>query len=182
MTTAHDVVVTFALDTYTWYLAEGCTAGGTETWVLVENVNPYPVTLDISFATAEGLFTPAALQGYKLAAELRVSFDAGTYVESYELSTIVSATGGERGLRAGHVRKRPGLGHRLHRAPRHPLPPGTWPKAVPGRASRPGCWCRTPAHAAVTVDLTFMTSTGEQNPGPAGRDHPRGGTRLLQAQ
>ena len=48
---AHDVVATFAPDTDTWYLAEGCTGGGFETWVLVaEPQRTTPVTVDITFA------------------------------------------------------------------------------------------------------------------------------------
>ncbi|MBU1670866.1 MAG: right-handed parallel beta-helix repeat-containing protein [Actinobacteria bacterium] len=38
----------------TWYLAEGCTAGGFETWVLVQNPNSTPATVDITYMTGEG--------------------------------------------------------------------------------------------------------------------------------
>ncbi|NPV60060.1 MAG: hypothetical protein HPY75_10395, partial [Actinobacteria bacterium] len=38
----------------TWYLAEGSTDGGMETWVLVQNPNPDPVTLDITLMTESG--------------------------------------------------------------------------------------------------------------------------------
>ncbi len=39
---------------YTWYLAEGSTYGGMETWVCVQNPNPVPVTVDLSFMTETG--------------------------------------------------------------------------------------------------------------------------------
>ncbi|MBN2027955.1 MAG: hypothetical protein JW854_14495, partial [Actinobacteria bacterium] len=91
----HDVVVAFAQDVSTWYLAEGATAGGMETWVLVANPNPDPVTINVSFLTDDGFFAPTALQGFELGGESRVSFDAGAYMETYDLSTLVSSARGE---------------------------------------------------------------------------------------
>ncbi|NPV60202.1 MAG: hypothetical protein HPY75_11160, partial [Actinobacteria bacterium] len=38
----------------TWYLAEGCTQGGMKTWVLVQNPNPDPVKVDLTFMTSQG--------------------------------------------------------------------------------------------------------------------------------
>ncbi|MBC7248130.1 MAG: pre-peptidase C-terminal domain-containing protein, partial [Actinobacteria bacterium] len=38
----------------TWYLAEGTTYGGMETWVLVQNPNDSEVTVDLTFQTNEG--------------------------------------------------------------------------------------------------------------------------------
>ncbi|MFH1149170.1 MAG: DUF5719 family protein [Actinomycetota bacterium] len=38
----------------TWYLAEGCTAGGFETWVLVQNPGSTAATVDIIYMTADG--------------------------------------------------------------------------------------------------------------------------------
>ncbi len=58
VTADHAVVVTFAPDTDTWYLAEGCTAGGVETWVLVENPNATPVTLDVILRHGRGALQP----------------------------------------------------------------------------------------------------------------------------
>ena len=162
----HDVVATFASDTDTWYLAEGCTAGGMETWVLVENPDPKPVTLDISFHTAEGPFAPAALQGFVLSGNTRASFEAGDYIESYDLSTIVSATGGEV------VVERSMYG-----------PDRTWATCSIGTQAPAATWylaegctgegfetwvlVQNPGDAAVTVDLTLMTGTGEFSPTPA---------------
>jgi alpha-tubulin suppressor-like RCC1 family protein len=159
VTAAHAVVATFAPDTRTWYLAEGCTAGGTETWVLVENVNPTPVTLNVSFATAEGLIAPPELQGYVLAAGTRVSFDAGTYAQSYELSTIVSANGGnvvcERAM-YGNSRTwgTDSIGTEA--------PAATWYLAEGSTGEGFETWVlvQNPGAAAVTVDLNFMTSAG----------------------
>jgi len=38
----------------TWYLAEGATAGGFDTYVLVQNPNNHAVDVDIKFQTREG--------------------------------------------------------------------------------------------------------------------------------
>ena len=95
VTADHGVVVTFEKDTSTWYLAEGCTAEGMETWILVENPNPYPVKVNLSFYSDEGLFVPADLQGLELHARTRVSINAGEYITSYNVSSVVSSEGGE---------------------------------------------------------------------------------------
>ncbi len=170
VTEAHDVVVAFALDTSTWYLAEGCTAGGTETWILVENINPNPVTLDISFATAEGLFAPSALQGYELAAGTRASFDAGSYIESYQLSTMVTSTGGSV------VCERAMYGNDRQWATESvgtDTPATTWYLAEGSTGEGFETWVlvQNPGISPVTVDLTLMTGSGLQA-GPQGVSIP----------
>ena len=54
-----------------------------------------------------------------------------------------------------------------------PPPPGTWRRAAPARASRPGCWCRTPGMPRSPWTSTLMTSTGEFQAGPPGRGASR---------
>ncbi len=45
----------FEVEGYVWYLAEGCTGGDFETWVLVQNPGPKEVTVDLMFMTSTGL-------------------------------------------------------------------------------------------------------------------------------
>ncbi len=163
VTETHNVAVTFAPDTRTWYLAEGCTAGGTETWVLVENINPTPVELNITFATAEGLVAPAELQGYELAANTRASFNAGSYAVSYDLSTTVAANGGnvvvERAMYgAERTWATASIGSEN--------PAGTWylAEGCTGEGFETWVLVMNPGDSAVTVDLTLMTGAGEQAP------------------
>ncbi len=85
----------FTVTHSTWYFAEGCTTGGLETWILVENPNPAPVNVYLSFYTMEGLFEPAALQGWEVPAETRISFNVGAYIQATHLSTVVSSEGGQ---------------------------------------------------------------------------------------
>jgi uncharacterized repeat protein (TIGR01451 family) len=91
-TWATESVGTTTLDTV-WYLAEGCTIGS-DTWVMVQNPNPEPVELDLSFITDFGLYAPSGLQNVPLAANSRRSFHVNQYVDSYDASTVVTATNG----------------------------------------------------------------------------------------
>ncbi len=78
----------------TWYLAEGCTAGGMETWVLVQNPNATAVTVNMALQTDSGLKQPAELQNVSITANSRISFNLGKYVSTYNVSTKVTSTGG----------------------------------------------------------------------------------------
>ncbi|MBN2027231.1 MAG: hypothetical protein JW854_10785, partial [Actinobacteria bacterium] len=74
----------------TWYLAEGCTAGGFETWILVQNPGDEEVEVTLTFMTASGEITrPYAT----LPARSRHTFNAGEYISDYDVSTRVNATG-----------------------------------------------------------------------------------------
>jgi N-acetylmuramoyl-L-alanine amidase len=76
----------------TWYLAEGCTAGEFETWILVQNPGDNPAEIDMLLQTGEG-----QAQGPQdtVPAHTRRSYNLGDYVTSYDVSTQVSASGGE---------------------------------------------------------------------------------------
>jgi hypothetical protein len=72
-----------------WYLAEGCTAGGFETWVLVQNPGSEPAEVSLSYMTSSGLVGgPTATLG----ARQRVTFNvADTVHGAWEVSTMVTA-------------------------------------------------------------------------------------------
>ena len=73
-----------------WYFAEGCTAGGMETWLLVFNPTPFDAVIDIDFMTGEG---PAAgLKDQHIPANTRRTFDLGKEISTYELAVVVTAT------------------------------------------------------------------------------------------
>ncbi|MDD5667801.1 MAG: DUF5719 family protein, partial [Actinomycetota bacterium] len=75
-----------------WFLAEGATAGGFETWVLVQNPGEDTVTVDLDFMASTG--PQPGPQGVHIPPYSRVSFDAGQYVTDYNVSTRVTSTGG----------------------------------------------------------------------------------------
>jgi len=105
----------------TWYLAEGATAGDFETWVLVQNPgddpvtidmdfrvlvqNPGddPVTIDMDFQTGDG-----TVQGPReeIPPRSRRTYNLGRYVDTYNVSTLITATGGgvvcERAMYGGN--------------------------------------------------------------------------------
>ena len=76
----------------TWYLAEGCTASGYETWVLVQNPGSAAADIDVVFQTESG-----QVQGPRetLPPRTRKTFNAREFVDSYNVSTLVRATSGQ---------------------------------------------------------------------------------------
>jgi len=77
----------------TWYLAEGSTAGGFETWVLVQNPNSTPVRVTLTFMTEEG--EKSGPENVEIPANGRKSFNVKDYLpDTWSVSTKVSATGG----------------------------------------------------------------------------------------
>ncbi|NPV60930.1 MAG: hypothetical protein HPY75_14865, partial [Actinobacteria bacterium] len=72
------------------YLAEGCTAGGFETWVLLQNPGEEDVTAYVTYQTAEGAVEREPLL---LEAGSRFSINVGLDVgETWEVSTLVRST------------------------------------------------------------------------------------------
>jgi hypothetical protein len=76
-----------------WCLAEGSTAGGMETWVLVQNPGAAAVSVDLTLQTGEGALAPQALQNVNIPGASRVSFRLNDYCQTYDVSTLVSASG-----------------------------------------------------------------------------------------
>jgi hypothetical protein len=76
----------------TWYLAEGCTGEGFETWVLVENPGSSPVSVDLDFMTPSG--PKPGPQDVSIPAHSRLTFNVGDYVIDWSVSTQVTSTGG----------------------------------------------------------------------------------------
>jgi hypothetical protein len=72
----------------TWYLAEGATAGGFETWVLVQNPGDTAARVTLTYQTGEGEVAGPTLS---LAAKSRQSVNVGSYVSTYDVSTVVSS-------------------------------------------------------------------------------------------
>ena len=77
-----------------WYLAEGATAGGFDTWVLVQNPNDNPVLVDLTLMTDAGPVEPPELQDFAIPANSRYSFQLGLYETAYNVSTKVTSEGG----------------------------------------------------------------------------------------
>ncbi|MBN2027247.1 MAG: PQQ-binding-like beta-propeller repeat protein [Actinobacteria bacterium] len=156
-------IATFTDTMDTWYMAEGSTAGGMETWILVENSNDGPVTVDLTFDTAEGQVVPPELQGVYVPADTRLSFNAGSFVDSYNVSSTVTSHGGtvacERALYgAGRTWASSSLGTRA--------PSTAWYLAEGATAGGMETWVlvQNPGDEAVSVDVSFLTGSGEYSP------------------
>jgi hypothetical protein len=72
----------------TWYLAEGSTAGGMETFVLVQNPGEEAAEVTLSFMTGEG---PRTGPSATLPAGTRKTFKLNDYVTSWDVSTRVDS-------------------------------------------------------------------------------------------
>lgn len=75
----------------TWYLAEGCTSPGFETWILVQNPGEAPVDVDMRLQTEKG-----EVRGPEdtVPPHSRRTYNLADYAVSYNVSTKVTATGG----------------------------------------------------------------------------------------
>ena len=89
-TWAHDSVGVTAPSTL-WYLAEGCTAGDFETWLLVQNPGDTPAEIDVKLQTGEG-----EVQGPAdtIPQRTRRSFNLADYATSFDVSATVNASAG----------------------------------------------------------------------------------------
>jgi hypothetical protein len=141
----------------TWYLAEGATAGSFETFVLVQNPNAAAVMVDVDFMTSTGL--QPGPQGFPIPANSRVTFKANDFVTDFNVSTMVTSTGGsvicERAVYGdGRVWAHDSIGVTT--------PASTWNLAEGATAGSFETFVlvQNPNAADVTVDVTFMTSTG----------------------
>jgi hypothetical protein len=72
-----------------WYLAEGCTEGNFETWVLVQNPNNERVRATLTFMTNRGI---AGTKELDLAPNSRQSWKVNDSVIAWDVSTKVTAT------------------------------------------------------------------------------------------
>jgi len=75
----------------TWYLAEGCTAGGVETWVLLQNPGPTPASIALTFQTESGQVRGPT---DTIPARTRRTYKLADYVTSYDVATTVTASAG----------------------------------------------------------------------------------------
>jgi hypothetical protein len=145
----------------TWYLAEGATAGGFETWVLVQNPNPTPVNVTLSFQTGAGLM-PGPVD--TIPGNSRRSYLVDTYVDTFDVSTMVAADSDvvcERAMywtpEGSTVRS---VGHDSIGVVN---PASTWYMAEGATKGGFETWVlvQNPNPGPVNVDVKFQTDTGE---------------------
>jgi hypothetical protein len=144
-----------------WYLAEGCTNGGFETWVLVQNPNPSPARVTLKYMRSNG---PKAGPTVTIAANSRVTFNAADVVPNeWSVSTQVMSDKpvvAERSMYGNHRQ----WGHDSVGATDAQ---STWYLAEGCTNGGFETWVlvQNPGSTAADVTLTYMTESG-QVPGP----------------
>ncbi len=77
-----------AYSKYSWYLAEGSTGGGNETWVLIQNPNNTPANTVVTYMGPQGIVPGPVL---RLAPQSRTSVQVSKTFTDYQVSTKVSS-------------------------------------------------------------------------------------------
>ncbi|MBU1671960.1 MAG: hypothetical protein KKF41_14085 [Actinobacteria bacterium] len=140
-----------------WYLAEGATLGGFETWVLVQNPGAAATNVTLNFMTENG---PVTGPTFSLGAMSRESIDISQWVQTFKVSTRVTSTPGpviaERAMYwNGRIEGHDSIGVTM--------PSDTWYLAEGATLGGFETWIlvQNPGPIAVDVDLTYMTDQGE---------------------
>ena len=140
-----------------WYLAEGCTAGGFETWVLVQNPGDTTASVDLTYMTETGQVAGPHLD---LAANSRQTVNVANSVpNTWSVSTKVTSQQPVVAERAVYWNNRKGAHDSIGVA----SPATTWYLAEGCTAGGFETWVlvQNPGDTAASVDLTYMTETGQ---------------------
>jgi len=162
-----------------WYLAEGCTEGGFETWVLVQNPGSEPVHVDLLLQTDEGEQALPGLQGQEVPARGRRSFPLHDFISSWHVSTLVRTVEEGAGVvceRAVYWKGRKGGSDSIGAA----VPAAAWylPEGCTEGGFETWVLVQNPGADPVHVDLRLHTEMGEQLPsGLQGQEIPAGSRR-----
>ncbi|MBU1942757.1 MAG: C39 family peptidase [Actinobacteria bacterium] len=152
---AHDSIGV-ATPSEVWFLAEGCTNGGFETWVLVQNPNTDPAQVHLTYMTPDG---PVEGQTETVPASSRMTFNVADVVpETWEVSTMVESDYGVIAERAMY-----GNGRRWgHDSIGVDTPAPTWYLAEGCTNGGFETWIlvQNPNNQPAEVHLTYMTPSG----------------------
>jgi 2',3'-cyclic-nucleotide 2'-phosphodiesterase (5'-nucleotidase family) len=148
-----------------WYMAEGATDGGFETWVLVQNPGATDVHVNILFQTDTEEIAPDELQGVTIPAQSRRSFLANSYVTNFNVSTEVQPIDGDVVCERAMYGPGKVWGHDSI-AVTSPSPAQEWFLAEGSTAGGMETWLlvQNPYDSSTHVDIAFQTDTGEQVP------------------
>jgi len=137
----------------TWYLAEGYSGAGTDTWVLIMNPNPLPASATVTFMKEDG---SQVERKYSLGPTSRLSIYANEIVPNVSFSTRVVADQPVVVERAGYFGQGGG-----HGGIASAYSARTWylPEGFTGHNTSVAIMNPNPQTAKVTV--TFMTDNGQ---------------------
>lgn len=152
----------------TWYLTEGATKAGFETWILLANPDEAITSVaTLNFLTDIGDVTGPVVS---VPPGSRRSIRVNDYTQTYDVATSVSATGSgviaERAMYSDHLR----LGKSAASGEGEGAPAYEWVLAEGATAGGYETWVlitNPDPTTAASVDITYMTNTGAI-PGPTG--------------
>ncbi len=141
----------------TWYLAEGCTSYGFETWVLVQNPGDSQTTAKLTFLTPNG---QVAGPSVVLPTGTRQTVDVSQYAQNTDVSTVVNADKGVICERAMYWKNRK-AGHDSIGVT---SPSPVWLLAEGSTNGGFETWIliENPGNTDATASLTYMTKAGEK--------------------
>jgi len=141
----------------TWYLPEGCTAGGFETWVLLQNPGEDRATAEMTYMTPTGEMGGPTLI---LEPESRQTVNVSdTVPDAWSVSTMVSSDRPVVAERATYWKNRTGG----HSSVGVTVPSQTWYLAEGCTDGGFETWVllQNPGEERASAKLTFMTPAGE---------------------
>jgi hypothetical protein len=139
-----------------WYLAEGCTAEGYETWVLVQNPNNSAAKVNLTCMTSSG---PVEGPSETIEANSRKTFNiAETVPNAWEVSTQIASDKPVVAERAMYGNNRTWATDSIGVS----APANDWYLAEGATATGFETWIlvQNPGDSAAEVDVTYMTGTG----------------------
>ena len=139
-----------------WYLAEGATAGGFETWILVQNPESEAAQVTLTYQTDMGEVNGPTIN---LAPESRESINVADTVQTYNVSTVVSSNKPVVAERAVYFNDRNCATDSIGTT----TPATTWYLAEGATAGGFETWVlvQNPESEAAQVILTYQTDKGE---------------------
>ena len=140
-----------------WYLAEGCTNGGFETWVLVQNPRASAADVSLTYMTPQGQKAGPSL---RLPPYSRKSFNvADTVPNTWEVSTTVTSKQPVIAERSVYWNNRKG-GHESLGVSN---PSKNWYLAEGSTAGGFETWIlvQNPGGSSASVNLSYMTEKGQ---------------------
>ena len=143
--------------TYTYYLAEGCSANGFETFILIQNPNAEPVDVTVTFIR-EGFDIEGPV--FSLEGESRSTVNMADYAgESYSTATEVTSTKPVFVEKSMYWNDRAGG----HGTVSSSTPSKTWyfAEGSTGEGFSTYLYVLNPNQKSAKVDLTYMTPSGE---------------------
>jgi len=142
-----------------WYLAEGSTGGGMETWVLVQNPSSDLAHVTLNFQTSHG---PVQGPSVSVLPNSRMTFNVGDYVPNeWSVSTVVSSSKPVVAERSMYGNNRAWGTDSIGAS----SPSAVWylAEGCTGGGFETWVLVQNPNPAAARVTLTYMTENGQVN-------------------